>query len=1040
MKENRREKLISVIVPAYNVEKYLEYCINTICNQTYENMEILIVNDGSTDRTGEIIKELEKKDNRIKHILHEKNKGLYQARITGVEASKGDYIAFVDADDSVSVDWFRLLLKKAEETQSDIVLGNTICKNEQKEYFVFNTSYFMTRKKVSLCDGEILDYLMEDEGMCFSMHTVWNKLYSRALWNKSLPQLKKIQQHLIMTEDIAFSVVLLRYAKKLTYSNHDGYFYYRNSDSSTIATSGLNKIRKNVADLKQVFSFVSEFLRKEGLWDKYKGKYTNWKNRYFRWWSYPVEMNTSEKTGEALAIRKDFLAFFEKEKFENAVEEDDFFTDVSTTWNDKYEQIKKQIKDENIEYVSFDIFDTLVVRPLLEPTDLYLFMEDEFRKYYNGSLSFMDVRLGAEKQCRRRMHEVNPNIQDVTLDEIYEQMVREYKFSEDACKTMKEKEEELEIFFCTERKCGKELYELAHDVGKKIILISDMYLQEDCINAILKKNGYTLHEKLFLSSSERYLKYSGDLYRIALKECNIKPETMVHIGDNWTVDYEQPPKLGCKSCFLPKAKDILFNTLGDSYTGQAVGATFDNTGAVIDKSVIMKNPMVRCLYALVANKIYDNPFVSFNPVSNYNRDAYFIGYYAVGMHMLGMNRWMAEELHKGGYKKIHFIARDGYLPKKVYDLVRKYEKDLPESNYVYASRKSMVAATIRSSFDFYNIKNNCSIYGQTPTSIYKVYADVLKPLDEEMMQLLKKKGIMMDRKFANEESFKFFIDQLVEFAYDEQKAEENLKCCGDYFRDEIGEGDVTFDLGYSGKLQSALCTALGFPVDVFFLHSNGFEAAQQAKQHGYKIKSYYDFSTPMSGIVNEFIFSDYNPSCIGYKYEKGNAVPVFEERIIPYQEKFILDEIAKGCEDFVVDFYETFHNWLYMFEFRTMDTSLAYERFLINSKWFDINLLKYCYLEDEYYGGISKRRLSDHWWWQLNDRHVLMQQQIQYVQVPVPAEEAATMEQYIGTPVELQQMYQDGLFMAFYRKMNKKFPLGSKRRERMRKFAGKFMK
>ncbi len=122
-KENKVLKhtpLISVIVPVYNTEKYLERCINSILAQTYENLEIIMVDDGSTDKSAELMGALKKRDERIRCVKHKKNMGLFQARITGSEVAKGDYIAFIDSDDYVSIDWFRTLLKKAESTDSDI--------------------------------------------------------------------------------------------------------------------------------------------------------------------------------------------------------------------------------------------------------------------------------------------------------------------------------------------------------------------------------------------------------------------------------------------------------------------------------------------------------------------------------------------------------------------------------------------------------------------------------------------------------------------------------------------------------------------------------------------------------------------------------------------------------------------------------------------------------------------------------------------------------------------------------------------------------
>lgn len=1040
---SKGKKLISVVIPAFNAEEYLEKCLKSVCRQSYNNLEIIIVNDGSTDETEKIAKRFAQEDKRIKYVSHAKNMGLFQARVTGVKKAEGEYIAFVDSDDYVGIDWLRLLVKKAIETQADIVVGNTICEDENHWKYIYNISYFSLISKECLIGEDILKTLIENEGMNFSAHTVWNKLYSRKIWEQGLKHFEKITEHFTMTEDIVFSIVLHFYAKKQAYSNHDGYFYFRNKKSSTVDTGQGEKLKKNIDDLIFSFTYVKNFLQEKGLFSKYEQKYQNWKNRYFRWWSYTLQNGLTQNTKEEEELKKKFLNFFEKEKYEYAQEVDGSFTEAITEWNPKYEELKKKIMEDEIEWVSFDIWDTLIVRPFLEPSDLFVFMQEDFEKLTQNKAVFKDIRMYAEEKCRKIMQIKNPNYKDVTLHEIYQQMSEEFSIPIEDCMSLAQKEEELEIKFSETRQTGKELYELAQCAKKKIILISDMYLQEETMKKILEKNGYCSHIYMFLSSKERCLKYSGELYQVAINTCKITEKNMLHIGDNWNVDYLKAKELGIQAWFLPKCKDILFNTLGDAYTGDSIGFTFDNRNSIIDLSKILKEPTVRCLYALVANEIYDNPFVSFNSLSNYNRNPYFIGYFPVGMHLLGIMKWITKELKKNNYEKIHFIARDGYLPKKMYDLVKNYEKNLPESQYIYASRKALNPIMIRKPEDFYSIKNNHEIFTQTPESIYKLYSSVLLPLDKKMREKYKKEGIRMERKFENENEFKFFLDKLIEFSYDKEKADENFLICRDYFQHHIGKRDVTFDLGYSGRLQESVCEALDYPIDTCYLHTNGVSAMWMAQKNGFQIKSYYDFTTPMSGVVNEFIFSEYGPSCIGYKKEQtGEIAPVFEEKRMLYQEAFLLNEIERGCKNFIKKFYETFLQQMNYFEFRGMDTSLAYEKFLMNSKWFDINLFQNCYLEDEYYGNVSKKKLSDHWWWQINDRksviiekennHQESKNKVQYLESSGNTETILT--------DELQNFYQDGMFMALYRKMNEKYPIGSKKRERLKKIAGIFLK
>src|SRR5699024_4494271 len=112
--------LISVIVPVYNVEKYVRRCIDSICGQTYSNLEIILIDDGSTDSSGKICDEMAAKDGRIS-VIHQENKGLSQARNAGLDQAKGEYIAFVDSDDYLSLNMYECLLKSLKENNADVV-------------------------------------------------------------------------------------------------------------------------------------------------------------------------------------------------------------------------------------------------------------------------------------------------------------------------------------------------------------------------------------------------------------------------------------------------------------------------------------------------------------------------------------------------------------------------------------------------------------------------------------------------------------------------------------------------------------------------------------------------------------------------------------------------------------------------------------------------------------------------------------------------------------------------------------------------------
>jgi len=113
------QKIVSVIVPVYNVEKYLTRCVESIKNQTYRNLEIILVDDGSTDNSGKICDEISKTDNRI-IVIHKENGGLSDARNAGMDISTGDYIGFVDSDDYIDDDFYEILVTNLEDYDADV--------------------------------------------------------------------------------------------------------------------------------------------------------------------------------------------------------------------------------------------------------------------------------------------------------------------------------------------------------------------------------------------------------------------------------------------------------------------------------------------------------------------------------------------------------------------------------------------------------------------------------------------------------------------------------------------------------------------------------------------------------------------------------------------------------------------------------------------------------------------------------------------------------------------------------------------------------
>lgn len=165
--------LISVIVPVYNVEKYLEKCVQSIINQTYENLEIILVDDGATDNSGKICDEFAKKDSRIK-VIHKENGGLSDARNFGLDIATGKYISFIDSDDFVNKRLFEILHKEIIKNDYDIAFCDyfKFFENDNVDEEISNSYKILEHTKYSILN------LYYDIGHKHEKAVVaWGKLY-----------------------------------------------------------------------------------------------------------------------------------------------------------------------------------------------------------------------------------------------------------------------------------------------------------------------------------------------------------------------------------------------------------------------------------------------------------------------------------------------------------------------------------------------------------------------------------------------------------------------------------------------------------------------------------------------------------------------------------------------------------------------------------------------------------------------------------------------------------------------------------------------
>lgn len=209
---------VSIIVPIYNVEKYLPKCIDSILNQTFKDFELLLVDDGSTDTCGKICDEYEKKDNRIK-VIHKKNGGLSDARNKGIDASNSEFISFIDSDDYIAEDMYEILYNNLEKENADISIcgyyrclnGKMVPKFKKEEYFVVNNK-------------EALRLVLEDKKISVEACT---KIYRKSLFDNVRYPVGKL------SEDAFTTPTILSKANIVVGTTAPKYYYIIREDSIT---------------------------------------------------------------------------------------------------------------------------------------------------------------------------------------------------------------------------------------------------------------------------------------------------------------------------------------------------------------------------------------------------------------------------------------------------------------------------------------------------------------------------------------------------------------------------------------------------------------------------------------------------------------------------------------------------------------------------------------------------------------------------------------------------------------------------------------
>ena len=319
-----KSELISIIVLVYNTEQYVNKCLNSILNQTYSNLEIIVINDGSTDKSSNKIKRLASKDNRIK-VIERENRGRYLSRLEGYKNSKGKYILFVDGDDWIKKDTVETMYKEIKETKADVV---------RCQYEKYENDNIVTPK--SVLNRNVLMNVEQLEPQFFDLlyKTNYCNTICKQLMKKSvMKDIKKIEEDLNYCEDLACNLEIYKNMKSILFMPDELYIYNINHSYKT-RKSNLKEVLKKIQDTIYVYYNLFQSTKEFDIKNKKEYKRV-------------AAMRMIEKLS---ILACDLIRTgISKKKFIETLEE--------ITSDKRYKEIYKVLENEDVENVCIDIKD-----------------------------------------------------------------------------------------------------------------------------------------------------------------------------------------------------------------------------------------------------------------------------------------------------------------------------------------------------------------------------------------------------------------------------------------------------------------------------------------------------------------------------------------------------------------------------------------------------------------------------------------------------------------------------------------------------------
>lgn len=619
-------------------------------------------------------------------------------------------------------------------------------------------------------------------------------------------------------------------------------------------------------------------------------------------------------------------------------------------WEAEHSELKKfrrAMNDSSCKIITFDIFDTLLQRPVEKPLDVYKFLDTKALELTgNIACDFPRVREAAEVETREKWTGTK---EEISLDDIYDTIAQFYDVNCTVVEELKLAEIEFEVEFSSPRRFGKLLWQEAVASGRPIYLISDMYLPREVIERMLQKSLYSGYRKIFLSMEHGCRKKDGRLYDIVTSELNIEPSSILHIGDNEDTDVNKAESKGIKamqwvSSIERQRQNPIYKDIYSPRSG--VGSR--------SRSV---------LAGLTAQSLFDSP-TGFKS-THFNGSSFNLGYAALGPMYIGYMLWLGRQAQNDGVSKLYFLAREGWLFKRVYDVLYPDGQTAPPSLYLYTSRRAARVAGLKSRGDVIALASEPFTKGVSLATLMKSRFGInVNEVDGRWMAAAgyMNSTIPLDSDSQGRIQFSKFCGLIAESILTEAEDERDIYLA---YLEDIGlfveQKPAVVDLGWKANIQGALGNLLDRELQGYYYATlQGAEAwTQKGHRHrGYAGDYVVDIYHPSVAVNNrhllEYLTCHVEPSLVRMSRRSGSYGPVFKDEESPGQRRRFIENVHSGVIQCAADFRAGFSHVQNEVFIDPFIAERVFADFVQQPTPTDAGLLKGCYFEDAV-GGVSKK-------------------------------------------------------------------------------------